>query len=131
MTGEIVRVRIEEFTRSVEITFLRSIRGCSSQILSSSCMSIALRLGIVGTSSHQIWKLFGCSVHLLFVRYSILFAPLKVFLIISVHHICQNDGSGLEVTAGQRTMSGLIVDLTGQIFVLPVMLTGQNSVVFN
>ena len=37
--------------------------------------------------------------------------------------------SGLEITAGQRTMSGLIVDLTGQTFVLPVMLTGQNSVV--
>ena len=36
---------------------------------------------------------------------------------------------GLEITAGQRTMSGLIVDLTGQTFVLPVMLTGQNSIV--
>ena len=36
---------------------------------------------------------------------------------------------GLEITAGQRTMSGLIVDLTGQPFVLPVMLTGQNSIV--
>ena len=35
----------------------------------------------------------------------------------------------LEITAGQRTMSGLIVDLTGQTFVLPVMLTGQNSIV--
>ena len=35
--------------------------------------------------------------------------------------------AGLEITAGQRTMSGLIVDLTGQTFVLPVMLTGQNS----
>ena len=37
--------------------------------------------------------------------------------------------TGLEITAGQRTISGLIVDLTGQTFVLPVMLTGQNSVV--
>ena len=37
--------------------------------------------------------------------------------------------TGLEITAGHRTMSGLIVDLTGQTFVLPVMLTGQNSVV--
>ena len=37
--------------------------------------------------------------------------------------------SGLEITAGQRTMSGLIVDLTGQTFVLPVTLTGQNSIV--
>ena len=36
--------------------------------------------------------------------------------------------TGLEITAGQRTMSGLIVHLTGQTFVLPVMLTGQNSV---
>ena len=37
--------------------------------------------------------------------------------------------TGLEITAGQRTMSGLIVDLTGQTFVLLVMLTGQNSIV--
>ena len=37
--------------------------------------------------------------------------------------------AGLEITAGQRTMSGLIVDLTGQTFVLSVMLTGQNSIV--
>ena len=37
--------------------------------------------------------------------------------------------AGLEITAGQRTMSGLIVDLTGQTFVWPVMLTGQNSIV--
>ena len=95
--GEIVRVQIEEFTCSMEITFFRSIRGCSSQILSSSCIFIALRLGILGTSSHQIWKLFGCSVHSLFVRYSILFAPLKVFLIISVHHICDSDGSFLDI----------------------------------
>ena len=36
------------------------------------------------------------------------------------------ESAGLEITAGQRTMSGLIVDLTGQTFVLPVMLTGQN-----
>ena len=33
--------------------------------------------------------------------------------------------SGLEITAGQRTMSGLIGELTGQPFVLPVMLTGH------
>ena len=37
--------------------------------------------------------------------------------------------SGLEITAGQRTMSGLTVDLTGQTFVVPVMLTRQNSIV--
>ena len=37
--------------------------------------------------------------------------------------------TGLEITAGQQTMSGLIVDLTSQTFVLPVMLTGQNSIV--
>jgi len=36
---------------------------------------------------------------------------------------------GLEIMAGQRTMSRLIVDLTGQTFVLPVMLTVQNSIV--
>ena len=37
---------------------------------------------------------------------------------------------GLEITAGQRTMSGMIVDLTGQTFILLVMLTGQISTVF-
>lgn len=31
----------------------------------------------------------------------------------------------LEITASQRTMSGLIWELTGQPFVLPVMLTGH------
>ena len=31
----------------------------------------------------------------------------------------------LEITASQRTMSGLIGELTGQPFVLPVMLTGH------
>ena len=34
--------------------------------------------------------------------------------------------TGLKITAGQRTMSGLIKALTGQTFDLPVMLTGQN-----
>ena len=34
--------------------------------------------------------------------------------------------TGLKITAGQRTMSGLIEALTGQTFDLPVMLTGQN-----
>ena len=37
--------------------------------------------------------------------------------------------TGLEITASQQTMSGLIVDLTGQTYVLPVILTGQNSIV--
>ena len=32
---------------------------------------------------------------------------------------------GLQITAGQWTMSGLIVDLTGQTPVLPVILTGH------
>ena len=36
--------------------------------------------------------------------------------------------SGLEITAGQRTISGLIVELASQTFVLPVMLTSQNSI---
>ena len=35
------------------------------------------------------------------------------------------DLTGLEITAGQRTMSGLIGGLTGQMFALPVMLTGN------
>ena len=34
--------------------------------------------------------------------------------------------AGLKITAGQRTLSGLIEALTGQTFDLPVMLTGQN-----
>ena len=33
---------------------------------------------------------------------------------------------GLEITVGQRTMSRLIGELTSQLFVLPVMLTGHN-----
>ena len=33
--------------------------------------------------------------------------------------------TGLQITAGQRTMSGLIADLTGQTPVLPVILTGH------
>ena len=32
---------------------------------------------------------------------------------------------GLKIMAGQRTMSGLIADLTGQTPVLPVILTGH------
>ena len=34
--------------------------------------------------------------------------------------------AGIEITAGQRTMSGLIAELTSQLFVLPVMLTSHN-----
>ena len=43
------------------------------------------------------------------------------------HFLFQSYGTdpGLEITAGQRTMSGLIWELTGQPFVLPVMLTGH------
>ena len=36
--------------------------------------------------------------------------------------------SGLKITADQRTMSGLIADLTGQTLVLPVILTGQTLI---
>ena len=39
--------------------------------------------------------------------------------------IYQSQSTGLQITAGQRTMSGLIVDLTGQTPVLPVILTGH------
>ena len=46
-----------------------------------------------------------------------------------IEKFCMAVTAGLEITAGQRTMSGLIVDLTDQTFVLPVMLTGQNSMV--
>ena len=34
-------------------------------------------------------------------------------------------GAGLKITAGQRKMSALMGALTGQAFVLPVMLTGH------
>ena len=37
----------------------------------------------------------------------------------------QRSYPGLQITAGQRTMSGLIADLTGQTPVLPVILTGH------
>ena len=37
----------------------------------------------------------------------------------------RNMSAGLKITAGQRTMSGLIVGLTGQTLVLPVILTGH------
>ena len=33
--------------------------------------------------------------------------------------------TGLEITTSQQTMSGMIGELTGQPFVLPVMLTGH------
>ena len=38
--------------------------------------------------------------------------------------------SGLEITAGQRTMSGLIGELTGQPFIWPVMLTSHSQFPF-
>ena len=41
----------------------------------------------------------------------------------NIEYVCS---AGLKITAGQRTMSGLIEALTGQAFDLPVMLTGQN-----
>ena len=44
----------------------------------------------------------------------------------SINPLFSNSISGLKITAGQRTMSGLIEGLTGQTFDLPVMLTGQN-----
>ena len=63
--------------------------------------------------------------------YTIFYYSFKIFprfgLVETTHIIHHNPG--LEITAGQRTMSGLILDLTGQTFVLPVMLTGQNSIV--
>ena len=43
-----------------------------------------------------------------------------------VYTLINNRNAGLEITAGQRTMSGLIGELTSQLFVLPVMLTGHN-----
>ena len=41
-------------------------------------------------------------------------------------HASSSFKPGLEITAGQRTMPGLIGELTSQLFVLPVMLTGHN-----
>ena len=48
---------------------------------------------------------------------------------ITVSIISHTNNLEIEIMAGQRTMSKLIVDLTGQTFVLQVMLTGQNSIV--
>ena len=45
--------------------------------------------------------------------------------IIIIKQLRVNYNAGLEITAGQRTMSRLIGELTGQPFVLPVMLTGH------
>ena len=59
----------------------------------------------------------------------ILFPPLVNCVVVTHLHNTFLTKAGLEITAGQRTMSGLIVDLTGQTFVLPVMLTSQNSIV--
>ena len=33
--------------------------------------------------------------------------------------------AGLKITAGQRTVSGLITDLTGQTLIFPIILTGH------
>ena len=53
----------------------------------------------------------------------------KIDLKLDIPPLIKDQAAGLKITAGQRTMSGLIVDLTGQTFLLPVMLTGQNSIV--
>ena len=37
----------------------------------------------------------------------------------------QSEMAGLKIMTGQQTMSGLIVGLTGQTLVSPVILTGQ------
>ena len=48
------------------------------------------------------------------------------FFSINFITIVKGEGvSGLKITAGQRTMSGLIADLTGETFILPVILTGH------
>ena len=48
------------------------------------------------------------------------------FFSINFITIVKGEGvSGLKITAGQRTMSGLIADLTSQTPVLPVILTGH------
>ena len=43
----------------------------------------------------------------------------------SIVFAVKSETAGLKITAGQRTMSGLIVDLTGQTLVWPVILTGH------
>ena len=49
---------------------------------------------------------------------------LKSNLVVVVVSILESK-AGIKITAGQQTMSGLIADLTGQPFILPVMLTGN------
>ena len=67
---------------------------------------------------------------MMFMQKSTCIIALKWLVICKPLFVMMHDTiAGLEITAGQRTMSGLIVDLTGQTFVLPVMMTGQNSVV--
>ena len=52
-----------------------------------------------------------CDIH--FVRFSIM----------AMNN--QSTTTGLEITAGQRTMFGLIADLTSQTLILPVILIGH------
>ena len=40
-------------------------------------------------------------------------------------------GTGLKIMAGQWTMSGLIVDLTGQTLVLPVIFGCEHFIIFS
>ena len=48
------------------------------------------------------------------------------FFSINFITIVKGEGvSGLKITAGQRTISGLIADLTGETLILPVILTGH------
>ena len=50
----------------------------------------------------------------------------KLLIILLSEDSTQNKlGPGLKITAGHRTMSGQIRNLTGQIFYSPVMLTGH------
>ena len=65
---------------------------------------------------YELFHLWGNSLHLLFI----------FVLLLCWTRRWQRGLSGLEITAGQRTMSGLIGELTSQLFVLPVMLTGHN-----
>ena len=49
----------------------------------------------------------------------------KIIFLEKFHITLSQDIAGLKITAGQRTMSGLIVGLTGQTLVWPVILTGH------
>ena len=76
-----------------------------------------------GGAYYKFWALRGALTRSGALSWSWALIRAFTLFVISSHlgKIC----AGLKITAGQRTMSGLIVDLTGQTLLLPVILTGH------